>query len=303
MGHEGVGVCEAVGPGVSTVKVGQTCILHWRKGAGSESPSPTWKMYNGGYAEPDYSAGQVTTFSQYSVVSENRVTAIPSDVPIELACLLGCGLSTGLGTIEHEAKLLMGESVLIIGCGGLGLNLILAAKLRQAGRIVAMDVFPEKGVSAMQMGADFFVDSSIKNLNISNPFICSATFQDYPQGEFDVVIDTSGDAEVIAGGISKLAPSGRFIMVGQPKPRENVMLTNARHLFDGTGKTIMATQGGRFCPNLDIPRWINAYRAGRFSVEGIVTHRFPLNEINSALDLVRQGQAGRVLIECQDDAR
>lgn len=257
-------------------------------------------MYNGGYTEPDYSAGQVTTFSQYSVVSENRVTVIPSDVPIELATLLGCSLSTALGTIEHEANLLMGESVLIIGCGGLGLNLILAAKLRQAGRIVAMDVFPEKGVSATQMGVDCFVDSSVKNLNISNPFICSATSQDYPQGEFDMVIDTSGDVEAIAEGISKLAPSGRFIMVGQPKPRENVMLTNARHFFDGTGKTIMATQGGRFEPSIDIKRYVDAWRAGRLNVEGIVTHRLPLMEINSAIELVRNGQAGRVIINCND---
>ena len=116
-----------------------------------------------------------------------------------------------------------------------------------------------------------------------------------------MVIDTSGNAEAMAAeGISKLAPSGRFIMVGQPKPRENVMLTNARHMFDGTGKSIQATQGGRFEPQKDIPRWINAWRAGRLNVEGIVTHRFPLNRINEALDLVRQGQAGRVLIDCQD---
>jgi len=284
MGHEGVGCAEEVGVGVTSVKPGNLVVCHWRKGAGCESPAPTWKMMADATWEfKPHTAGQVTTFSQYSVVSENRLTVVPEGTPYELSCLLGCSLSTALGTIEHEVKLLMGESVLIIGCGGLGLNLILAAKLRQAGRIVACDSEPSKYKVACDLGAEYFAVG------------VGSTYE-----QFDVVIDTSGNAEAIAEGISKLAPSGRMVMVGQPKPRENVMLTNARHMFDGSGKSIHATQGGRFSPSTDIKRYVDMWRAGRLNVEGIVTHRFPLSGINEALDLVRNGQAGRVLIDCND---
>lgn len=276
MGHEAAVRVLETGPGVMHVKNGDLCVAHWRTGSGVDSPFPRWKD------DREHTAGRITTFSTHSVISENRLTTVPNDTPVELVALLGCSFSTALGTIEHETKLLMGESVLIIGCGGLGLNLILAAKLRQAGRIVACDTEPSKYKIALDMGAEDFAVGAYSTV-----------------GKFDVVIDTSGDAMAISWGVLALAPSGRLIMVGQPKPRENVTLTNARHMFDGTGKSITATQGGRFQPQLDIPRWISAYRAGRFSIEGIVSHRLPLTKINEGLDLVRNGQAGRVLIDFQ----
>lgn len=287
MGHEGVGIVEEIGYGVTTVGIGDKVVCHWRKGDGAESPPP-------GYCIPDtadksgavqsLTAGQVTTFSTHSVISENRLTRVIDNTPYELACLLGCSLSTALGTIEHEAKLLMGESVLIIGCGGLGLNLILAAKLRQAGKIVVIETMPKKYELGRAMGADSMRPG----------------FWLMENEQYDVVIDTSGDHHSIAEAMRFIAPSGRFIMVGQPKPRENVTITNARHLFDGNGKSIMATQGGRFQPQIDIPRWISAYQAGRFSIDGIVSHRFPLEKINEALDCVRNGQAGRVMIQMNE---
>jgi len=280
LGHEASVEIVETGPGVMSVKDGDKAVAHWRQGAGVESSFPNWRQS----PRDCHTAGRITTFSQYSVLSDNRLTTVPKDTPDELAALLGCGLSTALGTIEHEAKLLLGESVLIIGCGGLGLNLILASKIRGASAICGSDLTSEKRSMARSMGATH-VDGDGSGIPIN----------------FDVVIDTSGDSNAISWGISCLAPSGRMILVGQPKPRENVMLTNARHLFDGSGKTIMATQGGRFSPAQDIPRYIAAYRAGRIDLTGIVSHRIPLSRINEGLDLVRQGMAGRVMIDCQND--
>lgn len=277
LGHEGVGIVEAIGIGVTTVSVGNKVVLHWRCGAGIESDFPRY-----GWSELSQfvKGGKITTFSEYAIVSENRCTAVPDDTPDELATLLGCSLSTALGTIEHEAKLLMGESVLIIGCGGLGLNLIVAAKMRGASVIIATDCEGGKMEAAITAGATKF----------------SGGFFGTSDMRFNVVIDTSGNEVAIQEGIRLLAPSGRFIMVGQPPPGGYVKIENARHLFDGTGKTIMATQGGRFQPAQDIPRYIAAWRAGHLKIDGIITHRFPLSDINAALDLVRSGQAGRVLI-------
>ena len=134
MGHEGCGLVEEIGPGVTTVKKGDKVVMHWRKGEGIEAPFPTY-IYN----DKKMSSGKVTTLSEYSVVSENRLTTVPNDTPEELCALLGCGLTTALGVINNEAEVKLGESVLIIGVGGVGLNLIQGAKLVSAYPIVAMD--------------------------------------------------------------------------------------------------------------------------------------------------------------------
>lgn len=272
MGHEGVVRVVECGPGVKTVKPGQKACAHWRKGAGLESESPVYSLDG-----RNITGGQVVTFASHAIVSENRLTPVPEDTPDEVVCLLGCSLSTALGTIEHEAKLLMGESVLIIGCGGLGLNLILAARLRGAAVIVATDVYGEKQRAANAMGAKF-----------------AAAFFGISDMRFDVVIDTSGDEMAIEAGLHCLSASGRFVMVGQPQG--HVKIPNAKRLFDGTGCSIMATQGGRFEPSRDIPRYIAAWRSGHLRVEGIVTHEFRLDQINEAIELVRAGGAGRILL-------
>lgn len=276
LGHEACVEVLQCGDEVRSLKAGDRAVAHWRKGQGIESESPRW-MLDG----KTHTAGQITTFSQHSVISENRLTRVPEGTPIELCTLLGCGLSTALGTMENEANLRFGESVLIIGCGGLGLNLILAAKLRQASKIVVIETSEEKKAMAHSMGA-----------HSAHP-----GFWGMENESYDVVIDTTGNADAISEGMKRIAPSGRFILVGQPKPRENVTLTNARHFFDGDGKSIIATQGGRFSPTLDIPRYVEMHKSGLLNLNGLITHRMPLAEINRGMNLVSQGQAGRVLIE------
>lgn len=106
MGHEGCGIVQEVGVGVNTVKVGDKVVMHWRKGDGIEAPFPSY-IYNGN----KMSSGKVTTLSEYSIVSENRLTTVPDDTPEELCALLGCGLTTALGVITNEADVKFGESV------------------------------------------------------------------------------------------------------------------------------------------------------------------------------------------------
>lgn len=286
LGHEACVEVLEVGKGVKTVKPGDRCIAHWRKGDGVESDFPVW--YSEGFPS-HYTSGLITTFSTHSVLSENRLTAVPNDTPPELCALLGCGLSTALGTIENEADVKFGERVLIIGCGGLGLNLILAAKLRQASEIWACDIYEAKAETAKGMGATGFIDCRTAVID-----------QNFNEGQFDVVIDTSGNSQIIELGIKSMASSGRLVMVGQPKPRTGITIENARHMFDGDGKSITATQGGGFSPALDIPRYVAMWCAGRLNLEGLVSHRLPLSRINEGLDLVRNGQAGRVMISCEE---
>jgi S-(hydroxymethyl)glutathione dehydrogenase/alcohol dehydrogenase len=222
----------------------------------------------------EYNSGKVTTFSDTTVVSENRLTAVPHETPNELCALLGCGLSTALGVMENEAKLKAGESVLIVGCGGVGLNLIRVARMMGA-RVTCIDQNHAKQAAALLL-----CDDGASGL-------C----------RFDVVIDTSGNVDAIEHAMSLIAPSGRMILVGQPKPGADLILYGARHLFDGEGKSLKATQGGGFNPDLDIPRYINMWKSGHLKIDGIVTNRFPFDRINEAIELVKSGNSGRVMLE------
>lgn len=276
LGHEGCGIVEEVGPAVRNVKPGDKVVMHWRKGEGIESDFPKY-LYDG----KTITSGKVVTFAESAIVSENRLTRVPADTPRELCALLGCGLSTALGTIENEADLKFGESVLIVGVGGLGANLILAARIRGAGVIVATDV-NDKERLARDMDADaFFMSYNVTRQST----------------RFDVIVDTSGSPAAMEDCLPLLKSHGRYVMVGQPRPGADVAMRNAKHMFDGEGKRIIATQGGQFNPTRDVPRYVALWQAGKIRLDALITHRIPLEEINAGLDLVRAGQAGRVLIE------
>lgn len=284
LGHEGCGIVEEVGPGVTTVQKGDKVVMHWRQGEGIESPFPKY-VYEG----KEISSGRVTTFSEYAIVSENRVTTVPSDTPVELAALLGCGLSTALGTVENEAKVRFGESVMIIGVGGLGVNLITAAKLASAYPIIAVDIHDSKKELALSMGANIFINAKTESI--------ADMLAEHGLKKVDVIIDTAANKKGTEAAIPLLSGTGRYIMVGQPKPGESIELLDAHHFFEGVGKTFTATQGGCFMPHVDIPRYIRLAKGNILSTEGIITHRVKLEDVNDAIELVRSGGASRILIE------
>ncbi len=284
LGHEGCGIVEDVGMGVTKVKNGDKVVMHWRKGDGIESDFPMY-MFKG----KPMRSGKVTTFSEYSIVSENRITPVPNDTPNELCALLGCSLSTALGTINTEANLKFGESIMIIGVGGLGVNLIKAAKLASAYPIVSTDIYDNKKEISESLGADFYI-------NCKTASIKDELNKKFGIGEIDVIVDTSGNKQSIEETIPLLSGIGRYILVGQPKPGESIELLNAHHLFGGEGKMIKATQGGKFSPSVEIPRYVKLYIACILKIDNIITHKMRLNQINDAIDLVKKGQAGRIII-------
>lgn len=284
LGHEACGLVVEIGAGVTRVKPGERVVCHWRKARGIEAPFPQYR-FNG----RKITSGPVTTFSQFSIISENRLTPVPMDTPRELCALLGCGLSTALATVERDAAVKFGEGVMIVGMGGLGMNLLQAAKLAQASPIVCVDVHESKRELAEAMGADAYINAATENIPLELGKICRCGC--------DVIIDTAGSKRSIEATLPHLAPSGRFVLVGQPKPGDDVTIANANLLFSGKGKTIRATQGGGFDPDEDIPRYLKLWRAGKLKLDGIITHRVPLERINNGIDLVRNGQASRVLVE------
>lgn len=285
LGHEGAGIVREVGPGVNAQLIGKKVVLHWRKSNGGESIYPA--RYGAG-GEKTIGGGHVTTLCEQAIVSANRVTVVPDDVPDELCALLGCGLSTALGTIEQEAKLKFGESILIVGCGGVGLNLIQAAKLACAYPIVGMDVVEEKRETVLKIGATSYINTKKPG---DEPLYLGFL-------KFDAIVDTTGSLEALETTIPLLSDGGRYVCLGQPKPNENMRVLSAVNMFHGNdGRRIIWSQGGGFQPSQMIPRYVNLWRAGLLDLDNIISHRFPLADVNRGIDLVRAGQAGRVMIQ------
>ena len=283
MGHEGGGIVLEIGPGVSLVKKNDNVVMHWRKGAGIECKHPKYKRN-----ENLVGGGWVTTFNDCSVVSENRLTVIPNDIPYEIAALMGCAVTTALGLINNEANLKIGQSIAVAGCGGVGLNIIQGAALVSAYPIIAIDLYHHKLELAKKMGATHIINSTNEDMQESIHKLIG-------KAGVDVFIDCSTKVDVIAKGYQATAPGGRTIMVGQPHIKENLVLESMVKNF--TGKILMDSQGGLTNPNVDIPRYLNLYRNGKLKLDELITHRFSLDEINLAVQKIKDGETGRCMIE------
>ena len=279
MGHEGCGIVAELGPGVSEFSIGDKVVMHWRSGRGIESDFPKYTM-NGEV----FSSGKVNTLTEFAIVSENRLTKVPKDTQSELAALLGCSMTTALGLIENESNMKFGESVLVLGCGGVGLNVISASRLRGAGLIVGFDSQNSKKIITLKQGANAF---SSKQSEITQ--------------QFDVIIDTTGSSELISWAFNHLSGHGRLIMVGQPRPKESLTFPNALGFFNGTGLNVRATQGGGVNPSKDIARYLNLFHANHLSIENLITHRFTLDQINKAFDTLLTGEAGRIMVQIGEE--
>ena len=283
MGHEGFGVVEQVGEAVSTVKKGDKVVLHWRKGSGIESPFPQY-IYN----DKTISSGKVTTLSEYSIVSENRLTTVPDDSDPYICALLGCGMTTALGVINNDANVKFGESVLIVGCGGVGINLIQGAVLASAYPIAVVDINDKKKNLALSVCANKCVGSS-------NGGIDSLTGH-----KFDVIIDTTGNPKVIEKTALLLDDNGRYIFVGQPPPGSELKLSNPAKMWTPNGRTFKVSQGGSTNPDLDIPRYVKMHKAGLLKIDKIITHKFSLEQVGSAFEVMLNGEAGRVMVHTSE---
>jgi S-(hydroxymethyl)glutathione dehydrogenase/alcohol dehydrogenase len=280
LGHEASAVVIDIGPGVTTIKPGDTVVLHWRPSQGiqCQPPSYTWRSAR-------LNAGWVTTFNEYAVVSENRMTVIPATYDLKVAPLLGCAITTAAGVINNDAKVKIGESVVVFGVGGVGLNVVQFARLVGAYPIVAVDLVDEKlGMAKVRGASNVLNAGKISNLDAEIRKIVGA------KGP-DKVVETTGVKFIIELAYDLTHPDGICVLVGVP--REKVTINTLPIHFN---KVLTGSHGGDAVPHVDIPRLIRLNQAGRVSFDGIITHEFSLDNINQALDLVRGGHAGRVLV-------
>jgi len=283
LGHEGSGEVIALGRGVKKVQEGDHVVLHWRKGAGIESAPPRYSS-NG----QNINAGWITTFNEFAIVSENRITPIPKTFDPEIAALFGCAVTTGFGVIVNNAKLSVGESVVIFGAGGVGLNIVQAASLVSAYPIIAVDIFENRLLLAQEMGATHIINSKSDNAPEKiREFLGNA--------DLDCFIDNTGIPEIIEFGYNVTGKEGRTVLVGVPKKGDDISIHSLPLHF---GKKIFGSHGGEAEPDKDIPKYFRMYDNDRIKLRELITYKVALNDINDAIKKMRDGSlSGRCLLD------
>jgi S-(hydroxymethyl)glutathione dehydrogenase/alcohol dehydrogenase len=282
LGHEGSGTVVSVGPGVKRLKPGDRVVLHWRPSAGLQCETPAYE-WNG----QRVNAGWVTTFNDEAIISENRLTVIPSNFDLRLAPLFGCAVTTAVGVVNNDAELKIGQSMVVIGAGGVGLNILQAANMVSAYPIIAVDVVETKIAMALKWGATHAFNSR------TTPDYLERIRELVGKQGSDVVVDTTGNARVIETAYELTQPEGRTILVGVPKKNDKVSIYTLPLHFN---KVLKGSHGGSCCPDHEIPRLVRLIERGRMTLDGLVTHEFTLDRINEALAVFRSGEAGRILI-------
>lgn len=282
LGHEGAGVVVDIGPEVTHVKKGDHVVLHWRPGSGIQARSSEYK-WNG----KKVNAGSITTFQKYTVVSENRVTAIPKSFDFEVAPLLADTITTGFGIINNDAKVKIGESVVVFGCGGIGLGVLLGAKLAGAYPIIGIDIHAHKLDKARQIGATHTINSKSHDpveeirriLDGKNP---------------DVMIDGTGNPKVIETAYALTHAKGRCVLFGvMPHDQKVTIHTLPLH----HGKLLTGSEGGGSQPHLDIPRYVRMIEQKMFDPKPFISHRVRLNEVNETMGKMKAGEVIHAIIE------
>ena len=282
LGHEGAGVVEAVGDGVTTAKPGDHVVLSWIVGSGVQSETPIYSS-----SEGSINAGWITTFNTYAVVSENRVTPIRKDMPLARAALLGCAVPTGAGSFLHEEGLKPESTVAVFGTGGIGLNAIQAASYRGAKIVIAVDVHDEKLELARTFGATHTINAT-KNDPV-------AAIKELTNNGADFTFESAGLIKTMEQAYDAASDTvGKVILAGVNPASEKMNIDpHALHF----GKVLTGTAGGFSTPAEDYPKYVDLYLEGRWKLDELVTHTFTLDEINDAADMLKSGKAGRVLID------
>ena len=285
LGHEAGGVVLEIGPEVKHVSPGARVVCHWRPGAGIDAGGSVYR-WNGGAVN----AGPITTFQRYAVISENRLTKVPPDTDFELCCLLADTLTTGFGVINNDAKVQHGESIVIFGVGGIGLGVVLGAKLAGASHVIAVDLHKHKLEKARVYGATHTIDSSSED--------AAKRIEEILGGLADVVVDGTGNAQVIekAYDLTRMR-GGRCVLFGVlPKDKKISIQTLPLHF----GRTLTGSEGGQSRPHEDIPTILGQIARGAFDASGFVNRRGSLAEANQVISEMRSGAVVHAVLSPAD---
>lgn len=300
LGHEGAGIVEEVGRAVRKVKVGDHVVLTTLGNCGQcdacDRGQPTHCRETFGKLPRPFTVGgdrafqfaNAGVFSDYTVVNETQAVVIDDDVPLTVACLIGCAVVTGTGAVLNRAKVQPGQTVAVIGAGGIGQSVIQAARIAAAGRIVVIDANPAKEAVARQFGATDFIDGSkvddavaaVKDLGLPNGV--------------DHAFECVGHPALIRNAIDLLDWGGSCTLLGVPKlGTEATFVVNAMY----NDKSILGCRYGSTRPHHDIPLLVGFYKDGRLQLDEMVSQTYPLADIQLALDDMHAGKLNRGVLD------
>ena len=280
LGHEGSGIVEKIGEGVTTVKPGDHVVLHWRKSSGIESNTPKYK-----WKDKIVNGGWVTTFNEKAIVSENRLTSIPKEADLRTAALYGCAITSGFGAVNNDAKVQIGQSVLIFGLGGMGLSIAYACSLVSSYPIIGIDIHKEKLDIAKKFGVTHSLMSNDENISKELKKILNGAGP-------DVTFETTGIASIMEKAYEISPDDRKIVFVGVPT--EKIKIYTLPLAFN---KSLLVSSGGACIPDRDIPRYIRMQMNGKLNLNNFITHEFDLTQINEAIKLFRTGKAGRIILK------
>ena len=283
LGHEGAGIVQEIGPGVTCVQPGDHVVLGWMKGGGINSETPTYRT-----GDRTINAGWIATFGELIVVSENRVTPMDPAMPFDAAALLGCAVTTGVGAVRRIAGVTTGSTVAVFGMGGIGLSAVLGAASCRAGMIVAVDISAEKLELARDLGATHTVDAAAGDAVAAVAEIAGAAGVDYG-------FEAAGNARVMEQAYRATGPQGTTVLMGVPAVEDTICI-DPLPLY--LGQRLTGCHGGDTVRDEDIPQYVQAYLAGELKLDRLITRRLRLDEINDGFEEMRAKRLiGRALIE------
>ncbi len=282
LGHEGTGTVLEAGGAVTKVRAGDPVVLSWIKGSGIEAGGSVYD-----WEGKKVNAGGVTTFQRYAVISENRLTLLPDGLPMDIAVLLGCAAPTGMGAVFNVMRITAGQSVAVLGTGGIGLNACLGAAFGGGMPLIGIDPNPARRELATTFGATHVVDPTDVDV--------VAVIKEIVPGGVDIAIEATGVPEVVAQAVNATRmQGGRAVVIGNA--RAGQVLSIDPGVFN-QGKSLLGTWGGDSVPDRDYGRFARLLGSGRFPVEALLAKRYRLDEADAALRDLEAGQVGRPLID------
>jgi alcohol dehydrogenase len=304
LGHEAAGEVVEVGPGTEGFQPGDHVILAFVPACGGCDPCRTGRaalcdrgaaanvageLLGGGRRwshpgdeEMNHHLG-VSAFAEHIVVSARSAVKVDPSLPHEIAALFGCAVLTGVGAVQNSANVRMGDTVAVFGLGGVGLAALLGARLAGASRIVAVDVVQDKLDLALELGA---TDTVLAG--------GAGTVEEVRQasgGGADKVIETVGNAAVLADAYAATRRGGTTVTVGLPHPSKTLSIPAVSLVAEE--RTLKGSYLGSCVPTIDVPRYVELYQAGRLPVDRLLTHRIALDDINEGFDRLAGGHAVR----------
>jgi S-(hydroxymethyl)glutathione dehydrogenase / alcohol dehydrogenase len=307
LGHEGAGVVDAVGPGVTTVGVGDHVVLSWVPYCGhcrycaDGRPALCRRVldttYHGLMADGTtrlcrdgrrvFSYLATASFAERVVVAESAAVPVRKDAPLATVALVGCAVATGVGAVLNTARVRPGSSVLVIGCGGVGLSVLMGAKLVSAGPVIAVDRSDPALELAARLGATVTVNPDRDDLD--------EVLREHagPDG-VDYAFEAIGLAPTIETCYRLIRPGGTAVAVGMVP--EGVTITIDPFSLADREKTLTGSNYGSSRPAVDFPKLVDLYMTGRLDLDAMVTRTIGLDQVNDAFDAMSRGEAGRSVI-------